>query len=372
MARLSALCVALCVASAAAFAPSARLARSARRRAPRSALSMSTCLIVQNKGGGHGEIGFHLAKRLAAGGHDVTMLHEGAAKAGVNPFAEYGTLTDAGVDIVWADPSDGTAALPAGATYDVVFDNWSKDAGKAQPFVALAKASKSAHYVFVSSGGMYTPPADYAFPMDEACPTKATGQRAVEELLAAEGLPWTAFRPQYIYGPLTNKRGYIDWYLDRCARGRALPIPEDGSQKVTLTHADDVAAMLEAVVGNAGAVGQVFNCATDDALGYDDVARMCADALGSGEPNIVHFDPNDFDKTAFPFRATNFYVSPSKAKEVLGWKPAHSLGEDIGWYTKQYVDGKMGDADFSDAAHNDDKVLVAFDPVLVDDGEFTV
>ena len=41
---------------------------------------------------------------------------------------------------------------------------------------------------------------------------KETGQRAVEELLAAKGLPWTSFRPQYIYGPKTNKRDYVDWY----------------------------------------------------------------------------------------------------------------------------------------------------------------
>ena len=43
----------------------------------------------------------------------------------------------------------------------------------------------------------------------EECKDDPELLRAVEELLAAEGLPWTSFRPQYIYGPNTNKRDYV-------------------------------------------------------------------------------------------------------------------------------------------------------------------
>lgn len=35
------------------------------------ALSPPSSLIVQNKGGGHGALGFHLARNLAALGHEV-------------------------------------------------------------------------------------------------------------------------------------------------------------------------------------------------------------------------------------------------------------------------------------------------------------
>jgi hypothetical protein len=35
---------------------------------------MDAALILQNKGGGHGEIGFHLAKQLKGKGLDVHIL----------------------------------------------------------------------------------------------------------------------------------------------------------------------------------------------------------------------------------------------------------------------------------------------------------
>jgi nucleoside-diphosphate-sugar epimerase len=88
--------------------------------------------------------------------------------------------------------------------------------------------------------------------------TKETGQREVEEYLAKLGLPWTAFRPQYIYGPKTNKRDYIDWFIDRVVRDRVLPLPGDGNQRASLTNCEDVAAMLASVVGKEDvAKGQV-------------------------------------------------------------------------------------------------------------------
>lgn len=65
-------------------------------------------------------------------------------------------------------------------------------------------------------------------------------------------------RPQYIYGPLTNKRDYLDWFFDRAVHGlECVPLPLHGDQLVALTHAEDVASMLASVVGNENAVNQV-------------------------------------------------------------------------------------------------------------------
>lgn len=64
--------------------------------------------------------------------------------------------------------------------------------------------------------------------------------------------------PQYIYGPLTNKRDYLDWFFDRVVHGlEFIPLPLHGDQLVALTHAEDVASMLASVVGNENAVNQV-------------------------------------------------------------------------------------------------------------------
>ena len=141
--------------------------------------------------------------------------------------------------MVWADLSSSSVseALEGQGPFEYVFDNWAKDADSAKPAVKLAKAWDVSNYVFVSSAGMYKGASQ---PMKESDEVKATGQRAVEELLAAEGLPWTSFRPQYIYGPKTNKRDYIDWFFDRVVR-EALPIPNGGDQLVSLTNSVDVA-----------------------------------------------------------------------------------------------------------------------------------
>ena len=47
-------------------------------------------LIAQNKGGGHGEIGYHLALKLIEKGISVTLLQDGAGKnKDKQPFARF-------------------------------------------------------------------------------------------------------------------------------------------------------------------------------------------------------------------------------------------------------------------------------------------
>ena len=45
-------------------------------------------VIVQNKGGGHGEIGYHLAKNLAGKDLTVTIVQDSAAKREALPFSK--------------------------------------------------------------------------------------------------------------------------------------------------------------------------------------------------------------------------------------------------------------------------------------------
>ena len=76
--------------------------RPAARSTVRMAAGDGSALIIQNKGGGHGEIGYHLALQLAAKGTRVTILHEGPDK-GKPPHNAYGDLASAGVEVVWRD-----------------------------------------------------------------------------------------------------------------------------------------------------------------------------------------------------------------------------------------------------------------------------
>jgi len=320
-----------------------------------SSLSMSaSALIVQNKGGGHGELGFQLAKNLVGSSSSdvtsITILQDDAANDAKEPFKSYGELPSDIVKVVKAPLSSGMTKeelkeiLGDDATFDYVWDNCSKKpegAGKA--LCDLAKEEWGTKlFTYVSSAGMYQPKADATFPMDEdTTPIKeSAGQNLFDKYAAELELPYVSFRPQYIYGPKANKYDYIDWYFDRLVRDLPLPIPGDGTQKVSLTNSEDVASILASVLNDPEkAVEQrFFNCGTDQLVSYSELAYMCAEAAGikSEDVKIEYYDADVFGKATFPFRLTDFYVAPDKVKGKLGWERKCDLKEDLKWYFEGY------------------------------------
>ncbi|CAK0841813.1 unnamed protein product [Prorocentrum cordatum] len=193
-------------------------------------------------GGGHGEIGYHLALLLRSRSVQVTLIQDSAAKMNTPPFNSYGDLEAAGVTVKYADLAGGglAAALEGVSPCTHVFDNQNVCPRDVQNAVA---AWSPKNYSYVSSGGMYKVVGDYA--MSESNPVKPDNKQLANENAAkALGLPLTAFRPQYIYGPKTNKREYIDWFLHRILGDVPIPLPktcsEDGSLKTTLTNAKGI------------------------------------------------------------------------------------------------------------------------------------
>jgi len=304
---------------------------------------MSSALIVQNKGGGHGELGFQLAKNLSSNPKisSITILQDSACNDSKQPFASYASDIP-NVNVVKADLADEsmTAADMQSLLkqpYDYVWDNASKGAvGAGKAVIDSAKEWNSKLLTYVSSAGIYKP--NDVFPMPETTPTKdSAGQVQYENYAMESGLPFVSFRPQYIYGEKSNKWDYIDWYFDRLVRGQTLPIPAPGTQKVSLTNSADVASLLASVLNDeVAAVEQTFfNCGTDELLTYDEVAKLCAEVAGT-ELNIQHYDAS-LGKAKFPFRMTDFFVSPDLAKSKLGWEgPKHSLKDDLKWYFESY------------------------------------
>jgi nucleoside-diphosphate-sugar epimerase len=315
----------------------------------KSSLSMSAALIVQNKGGGHGELGYQLAKTLSTNPKitSITILQDDACNDDKEPFKSYASGL-ANVKIIkaplLADESmtaDSLQKILGDAKFDYVWDNASKSpegAGK-----AICDCSKEwgvKLFTYVSSAGMYKP--DGTFPMPETTPIKEGAGQALFETYAVElGLPLVSFRPQYIYGPKSNKNDYIDWYFDRLVRELPLPIPGDGTQKVSLTCSEDVASILASPLNNEEAAieQRFFNCGTDQLVSYDEVAHLCAQAAGIAADKVMieHYDSELFGKATFPFRMTDFYVAPDMIKSKLGWEgAAHSLKDDLSWYFESY------------------------------------
>jgi nucleoside-diphosphate-sugar epimerase len=310
---------------------------------------MSAALIVQNKGGGHGELGYQLAKELSSNPKitSITILQDEACNDKKEPFVSYAAdLPDVKViKAPLADESmtaDSLKKILGDAKFEYVWDNASKapeGAGKA--ICDCAKEWGVKLFTYVSSAGIYKPDG-VVFPMPETTPIKETAGQALFDNYAVElGLPLVSFRPQYIYGPKANKNDYIDWYFDRLVRELPLPIPGDGTQKVSLTCSEDVASILASPLNNEEAAieQRFFNCGTDQLVSYNEVAAMCAEAAGIPQDKVMieHYDADMFGKATFPFRMTDFYVAPDMVKEKLGWEGAkHSLKDDVSWYYESY------------------------------------
>lgn len=64
--------------------------------------------------------------------------------------------------------------------------------------------------------------------------------------MRSQGLPYTVFQPLYLYGPY-NGKDQIGYFLSRIMRERPVPLPAPGNQLTSLTHIEDMAALLAKV-----------------------------------------------------------------------------------------------------------------------------
>ena len=101
-------------------------------------------------------------------------------------------------------------------------------------------------------------------------------------MLASKPLAFP-FRPQYFTG-YGNNKDCEEWFFDRLVRGRPVPVPGRATSSV-VAHAEDVATMMAAAVGNDAAAGQIFNAVTNRAVTLNGMVEICAKAAGVTPPS---------------------------------------------------------------------------------------
>ncbi len=77
----------------------------------------------------------------------------------------------------------------------------------------------------------------------------------------------------------------------------------------------DLATAFVKVLDNEKASRQVYNISGERFVTFDGIAKACAAAAGAPEPELVHYNPKDFDfggKKAFPLRDQHFFTSIAK------------------------------------------------------------
>ena len=218
--------------------------------------------------GGTGFVGAHLVKALRARGDRVTVLARRPALA-----QELGWGPD--ITVLRGDLEDDGALRQGSEGADVVYHVAGKIAARnAADFMATnrdgtanvleaARDGGAKRFLLVSSlavGGPTTP----GHPIDEHRPAQPVtdygrSKLAAEVLVRAmpASLPWTIVRPPVVYGEWD--RGTLKIF--QLAQRGVVPVFGDGSQELSVIHAEDLAGAVIAAATAPAAVGQIYYAA---------------------------------------------------------------------------------------------------------------
>jgi len=247
--------------------------------------------------GGTGFVGAHLVKALRARGDRVTALVRRPALAEQLAWGPE-------IRLVRGDLDDA-AALRDGCTgADVVYHVAGKIAARnAVEFMATnrdgtanvleaARDAGARRFLFVSSlavAGPTTP----GHPIDENRPPAPVtdygrSKLAAEVLVRAMPSPltWTIVRPPVVYGEWD--RGTLKIF--QLARRGVVPVFGDGSQELSVIHAEDLARSLIAAGTSPGAAGRTYFAAHPTTTTSRELVLASGRALGK-TPRIVPVPP---------------------------------------------------------------------------------
>lgn len=245
--------------------------------------------------GGTGFVGAHLVTALRARGDSVTCLVRRPALA-----ERLGWGDD--VRLVRGDLNDAEALRHGCSGADIVFHVAGTIAARdAVEFMATnrdgtanvleaAVDNKVGRFVLVSSLAAAGPTAP-GHPIDETRPPAPVtdygrSKLAAEVLVRATPVPWTIVRPPVVYGEWD--RGTLKIF--QLAKRGVVPVFGDGSQELSVIHAEDLARALIAAATAPAAAGRLYFAAHPEATTSRDLVRACGRALGTA-PRIVPVPP---------------------------------------------------------------------------------
>ena len=325
--------------------------------------------------GGSGVISRAVTEQTLAAGHELWLLNRGKHRP-----------VDGARNLI-ADMTDlaGTRAALRGHTWDVVVQWIAFTPEDIRRDVGLFR-DNTRQYIFISSASIYQKPL-LSSPITEATPREnphwdySRKKIACEVELEAEhpsAFPSTIVRPSLTYGddqiPLVLNAWQQPWTaIDRMRRGAPLIIPGDGTSLWTITHNSDFARGLIGLFGNPAALGQAFHITSDEALTWNRIFALTADAAGVAAPKFVHI-ASDFVISCVPAvegtllgdKAVSAVFDNSKIKRVVPGFSARTsfatgIRRTIAWFeadpARQQIDAELN--------HRWDKLISAYERALI-------
>jgi nucleoside-diphosphate-sugar epimerase len=142
-----------------------------------------------------------------------------------------------------------------------------------------ALGARIGQYIYISTSSIYEPssglktedsPLATALGDDPISLYVAQKLQLEAECLAAcasIAVPYTIFRPSFIYGPY-NYAPRESWFIEKIVHGQPVPIPTDATAQFSFLYVTDMARALLAAAANANAYNQTFNLAAPEAIDY--------------------------------------------------------------------------------------------------------
>lgn len=298
--------------------------------------------------GGTGLISSACAALALDAGHDVWLLNRGRSPL-PSAVADEQTLT--------ADatcPAEVRSVLN-GMSWDVVVQCIGFEPG--QILDDIETFADTSQYVFISSASVYEkPPSNWL--ITERTPKSNPYWEYAQKKIACEGVlkvahqetgfPVTIVRPSLTYGRSQIPVLVGSWtkpftIVDRIRRGKKILVPGDGTAIWTLTHNSDFAAGLIGLFGQDAALGEDFHITSDEALTWNQIYGLVADAAGA-EPDILHV-PSDAIIAADPSQLGSLWgdkshsavFDNSKLRSIVpgfeaSTKFADGIRETVDWF----------------------------------------
>lgn len=305
--------------------------------------------------GAGGFIGSHLVRRLVEDGvevHGVTSAVSSVYPIRLVDLRDHITLheanlADRGAMDVLVDASRPTHVFHLGA-YTHVGKSWQRVDEcvqvNVQGTVNLLQALSGSGYTRFLNMGTSEIYGDIEAPFQEDKPvnpispyaaSKYAAERFCRVFFQGYGFPIVLLRPFNAYGPAQTVDRVIPEIIIRALRGEDLLMTQ-GRQTREFNYVEDVADGLVRAALTPGIEGQLFNLGCAEDVSIRELTTAILDLMGN--PVRAQFG-------ALPDRPTEIWTMRSdntRSREILGWKPQHSLRagleKTIAWYRAQLAD----------------------------------
>ena len=269
--------------------------------------------------GGTRFVGKSLVQKLILQNHDIDIFTRGN-----NPNPK-------GSNLIKGDRNNLEDILKLkNKKYDIVFDISGRELSQTKILIENINENFD-RYVYVSSAGVYQDSQE--LPINEKDPidkdSRHIGKYESEKWLIDNKIPFTSFRPTYIYGP-GNYNKIENWFFERIVSLKKVPIPFDGSLITQLGHVSDLTDAMIKCLSQIKTKNNIYNCSGEKGITIKGLVMICADVcnIDRNDIELLSFDYRKLDtksRKSFPIRLKHYHTSISKIKEDLDWEPKYNL-----------------------------------------------